>query len=63
MHKLFSERIAYIDGAMGTMIQRYKLERYKLEMSRGLESVGVARPAGQKHAAFLFGDCGSVPSC
>jgi len=26
LHKLFSERIAYIDGAMGTMIQRYKLE-------------------------------------
>ena len=26
LHNLFSERIAYIDGAMGTMIQRYKLE-------------------------------------
>jgi len=26
LHKLFTERIAYIDGAMGTMIQRYKLE-------------------------------------
>ena len=26
LQKLFMERIAYIDGAMGTMIQRYKLE-------------------------------------
>lgn len=26
LERLFTERIAYIDGAMGTMIQRYKLE-------------------------------------
>ena len=26
LDKLFEERIAYIDGAMGTMIQRYKLQ-------------------------------------
>jgi hypothetical protein len=26
LEKLFEERIAYIDGAMGTMIQRYKLQ-------------------------------------
>jgi 5-methyltetrahydrofolate--homocysteine methyltransferase len=26
LEKLFQERIAYIDGAMGTMIQRYKLQ-------------------------------------
>ncbi|MGQ3058951.1 MAG: hypothetical protein ACT6T0_17500, partial [Nevskia sp.] len=26
LDKLFKERIAFIDGAMGTMIQRYKLQ-------------------------------------
>eukprot|EP00983_Pelagomonas_calceolata_P105998 1159185-Pelagomonas_calceolata.AAC.29 len=26
LEQLFKQRIAYIDGAMGTMIQRYKLE-------------------------------------
>ncbi|KAF5838931.1 vitamin B12 dependent methionine synthase [Dunaliella salina] len=34
MHKLFSERIAYIDGAMGTMIQRYKLEEADFRADR-----------------------------
>jgi methionine synthase I (cobalamin-dependent) len=34
---LFNERIAFIDGAMGTMIQRYKLEvGVWLKFSHGL---------------------------
>lgn len=41
LEKLFEERIAYIDGAMGTMIQRYKLDvRFPLIASEGLFLMG-----------------------
>ncbi|KAJ9513004.1 hypothetical protein QJQ45_029222 [Haematococcus lacustris] len=65
LDKLFKERIAFIDGAMGTMIQRYKLqeddfrgERYKDhsdELKGNNDILVLTRPdvIGEIHTAYL----------
>jgi len=49
LHKLFSERIAYIDGAMGTMIQRYKLQ-----VGRAAEMHYCVRCCNEKESGALY---------
>jgi len=59
MHKLFTERIAYIDGAMGTMIQRYKLEvgnGHKAVCCSGSLLQHLACTSSNSH--FMPPDCG-----
>ena len=65
LSKLLDERIAYIDGAMGTMIQRYKLaeedfqgERYKShthELKGNNDILVITRPdvISEIHTAYL----------
>jgi 5-methyltetrahydrofolate--homocysteine methyltransferase len=67
LEKLFEERIAFIDGAMGTMVQRYKLEeadfrgeRYKNhahELKGNNDILVLTRPdvIDEIHTAYLEG--------
>lgn len=55
LYRLFQERIVMFDGAMGTMIQKYRLgeeeyrgERFKVR--RGLRSIRSARRASHCQA-------------
>ncbi len=52
LEKLFEERIAYIDGAMGTMIQRYKLQVMH-EKPAPLLSAGKKLPSVRMLPAML----------
>eukprot|EP00955_Chlamydomonas_euryale_P016340 174666-Chlamydomonas_euryale.AAC.1 len=65
LESLFTQRIAYIDGAMGTMVQRYKLEeedfrgeRYKNhghELKGNNDILVLTRPdvIAEIHTAYL----------
>ncbi len=61
LEKLFEERIAYIDGAMGTMIQRYKLQVWLAHLVLGSTMRRFCNRAIQMLFMEIFGSDWGIP--